>query len=199
MQEMCRLEWADVLSGQVDRHQNNYFVDIDLQGGHVQVTGIDNDACFGHAMLGPGLVGHVATGEVVDASALDREGFAEAIRGQGLNQINRPELIDEETYNRLQAIDERQYAANLRPHLRGDATALNSAMTRLNNAKVYAAELYAQGRVVSDWTSHKVDGKSLMRVYADQYNRERHRVGPENVNCAVNFFGRGLGYLIKKS
>jgi hypothetical protein len=194
MQEMCRLEWADVLSGQVDRHQNNYFVDIDLQGGRVQVTGIDNDACFGHAMLGPGVVEHVAGQGVVDVSTLDRKGFADAISGQGINQINRPELIDEETYYHLLAIDESQYADNLRPHLHGDTTALDSAMARLRSAKMYAANLHVQGRVVSDWTSHKVDGKNLRQVYADQFDRELQRVGPENVLRAVSFFGRDVRF-----
>jgi hypothetical protein len=198
MQEMCRLEWADLLSGQVDRHQDNYLVDIDLQSGRVQVTGIDNDACFGHAMLGPGVVAHVAEQKIVDSSTLNREEFAAAIRGQGLNQINRPELIDEETYYHLLAIDEREYALNLWPHLRADREALNSAMARLKSAKEYAVNLHVQGRLVSDWTSHTVDGRSLMQVYADQHNREYRRVGPENVHRAVSFFGRCMGYLIRK-
>ena len=52
--ELCRLEWLDLLSGQVDRHPDNYMVDIDALSGNVRVTGIDNDAAFGSAMVGVG-------------------------------------------------------------------------------------------------------------------------------------------------
>ncbi len=44
-QELCKLEWADILSGQVDRHNQNLLIDIN-QEGEVQVTGIDNDFAF---------------------------------------------------------------------------------------------------------------------------------------------------------
>ena len=50
--ELCRLEWADLLSGQGDRHGMNYLVDINPEDGSVTVTGIDNDASFGERMVG---------------------------------------------------------------------------------------------------------------------------------------------------
>lgn len=52
MRELNRLEWADVLSGQVDRHRDNYLVHINPATGDVRVTGIDNDASFGTRKLG---------------------------------------------------------------------------------------------------------------------------------------------------
>ena len=42
MRELNRLEWADALSGQADRHYQNYLVDINPETGAVKVTGIDN-------------------------------------------------------------------------------------------------------------------------------------------------------------
>ena len=41
----CELAWNDLITGQGDRHAENYFVDTDLDGKAV-VTGIDNDMCF---------------------------------------------------------------------------------------------------------------------------------------------------------
>ena len=40
------LQWLDLLSGQGDRHGNNYKVWIDYEGKKVAVTGIDNDMCM---------------------------------------------------------------------------------------------------------------------------------------------------------
>ncbi len=42
---LTRLEWADALSGQVDRHAGNYMMDISPDG-EVKITGIDNDFSF---------------------------------------------------------------------------------------------------------------------------------------------------------
>ena len=45
LRQANRLEWCDLLTGQGDRHDNNYLVEVkpDLT---VTVTGIDNDQCF---------------------------------------------------------------------------------------------------------------------------------------------------------
>lgn len=52
MRELSKMEWADVLSGQVDRHGDNYLIDINPQTGAVKITGIDNDASFGTRKAG---------------------------------------------------------------------------------------------------------------------------------------------------
>lgn len=38
MRELSKMEWADVLSGQVDRHGDNYLIDINPQTGAVKIT-----------------------------------------------------------------------------------------------------------------------------------------------------------------
>ncbi len=43
--EIIKLQLLDHLTGQTDRHHNNYF--IHQEGSAVRVTGIDNDLCFG--------------------------------------------------------------------------------------------------------------------------------------------------------
>ena len=52
MRELSKREWADVRSGQVDRHGDNYLIDINPQTGAVKITGIDNDASFGTRKAG---------------------------------------------------------------------------------------------------------------------------------------------------
>ena len=54
MRKANRLEWFDIITGQGDRHGNNYLVGVD-KDGNLSLKGIDNDACFGKFMIGPGL------------------------------------------------------------------------------------------------------------------------------------------------
>ena len=50
--ELNRLHWLDLLTGQTDRHWDNYFVHIDVKTHKVTVKGIDNDACFSQYRTG---------------------------------------------------------------------------------------------------------------------------------------------------
>ena len=54
MRKLNRLEWFDLLTGQGDRHHNNYMLNVD-EDSNVSIKAIDNDACFGKFMIGPGL------------------------------------------------------------------------------------------------------------------------------------------------
>ena len=46
MRKANRLQWFDILTGQGDRHDSNYLVDIDKETLSVTVKGIDNDASY---------------------------------------------------------------------------------------------------------------------------------------------------------
>ena len=50
--ELNRLQWLDLVTGQADRHRNNYFVHIDVETHKVTVKGIDNDAGYSHYRTG---------------------------------------------------------------------------------------------------------------------------------------------------
>ena len=50
--ELNRLQWLDLVTGQADRHRNNYFVHIDVKTHKVTVKGIDNDAGFSQYRTG---------------------------------------------------------------------------------------------------------------------------------------------------
>lgn len=47
MRQSNRLLWFDILTGQGDRHNDNYLVDIDKDTLEVTIKGIDNDASYG--------------------------------------------------------------------------------------------------------------------------------------------------------
>lgn len=50
--KLNRLRWLDLITGQGDRHWNNYFVHIDKNTLEVTVKGIDNDASFSSRQIG---------------------------------------------------------------------------------------------------------------------------------------------------
>ncbi len=45
-QKANRLAWLDLITGQLDRHGNNYFISVDEQTGAVDLKAIDNDFAF---------------------------------------------------------------------------------------------------------------------------------------------------------
>jgi hypothetical protein len=182
--ELCRLEWADLLSGQVDRHGDNYLVNIDKESGAVQVTGIDNDASFGQALVGPGridlskLADRRRIDEIVNTYRLPthsgildlhspdaslQEGMAKVTEALGLNQVTKPILIDQTTFDKLTRINEADYEDTLRQNLKDDG-AVAAAMWRLAEAKQLAVQLMCEGRVIADWSG---DNDKVERAFTE--------------------------------
>ena len=184
MRELSKMEWADVLSGQVDRHGDNYLIDINPQTGAVKITGIDNDASFGTRKRGMAVVdlssptprqqkfldllqsrGYVIPRDGrIDLSTFPEDLLIETRQQFGFNQLFWPTLIDRDTFNRLTALKEEDYRAMLAPCM--DAAAVDAAVDRLKEAKAYATELARDGRVVDDWAA-----PGIKETYA------RHKVG----------------------
>ena len=50
--ELNRLQWLDLVTGQADRHCNNYFFHVDVKTHKVTVKGIDNDAGYSQYRTG---------------------------------------------------------------------------------------------------------------------------------------------------
>ena len=164
--ELCNLEWADLLSGQTDRHSDNYLVDINPETGAVRVTGIDNDASFGTAMVGAGKIDlskltpapTLSPGRSPIVNFKDRPTERDVTTMWstiGLNQMSVPQFIDRHTYTALMAIDRDAYAATLRRNL--DEPAVQAALSRLDSAKELALELHHSGKVVDTWGSSQVN------------------------------------------
>jgi hypothetical protein len=134
MQEQLNgLEWTDMLTGQVDRHSANYFIDI--QGDNVKVTGIDNDFCFGK----------------------EQKGLLKLKPEIGVTSVGQPQLIDKKTYDRLVALD---FDRDTLPKLTGLLTAEEIAASKLRFKAVqdHAAELQGAGLVVDNWATWRSPG-----------------------------------------
>ena len=52
MRELNRLQWLDLVTGQADRHSDNYFIHVDRETLKVTVKGIDNDAGYSQYRTG---------------------------------------------------------------------------------------------------------------------------------------------------
>ena len=63
--QLNRLMWLDIITGQGDRHWNNYFVHIDENTREVTVKGIDNDASF--SAIRVGVQKYVVKGDIAQA------------------------------------------------------------------------------------------------------------------------------------
>ncbi len=169
MREMCKLEWADALSGQVDRHQENYLVDVDPTTGAVKITGIDNDASFGQNNLGMGRVNVInidfkklTQAQVpyslrrpdVDLLSLDDAPLATLRNVLGFNQLFKPQHIDAATHSKLMELNNPAAKEAYRAGLQGlmSPEMVDAAMTRLDAAISHAQMLESKGRVVTDWS-----------------------------------------------
>lgn len=174
MQELNKLEWADILSGQVDRHGDNYLVSIDADTGAVKVTGIDNDASFGSRKIGmnkidltgakPKIVQKLQDANlpineqnVVDTSRADDKQIEALREAFGFNQLLVPARIDKGTFDKLMAVDEEAYRQKLSACLDNDA--VNAAVSRLQDAKQHAQKLALDGKVVADWSDPAVSAE----------------------------------------
>ena len=51
-QKLNKLQWLDIITGQEDRHWNNYFINVDKNTYDVTVKAIDNDASFSAKQIG---------------------------------------------------------------------------------------------------------------------------------------------------
>lgn len=127
IREMTKLQLLDHLTGQGDRHNNNYFVDV-RPDGSVKVTGIDNDQCFGKNLKDPAGIRWTGTADCV-------------FRGTDL-----PPVVDTEmatAINKLAPDDLRQMLGD---KLSQDE--VNASIQRLDGMKKHIAGLESQGRII---------------------------------------------------
>lgn len=212
MRECCRMEWADLLSGQVDRHCQNYLLHIDAETGAVKITGIDNDGSFSKKKIGMtkvdvsslrdedrqrlsnvGLLPQMQSDgrHAVDAPHPDQKQLAALRSIFGFNQFFRPSHIDRETFIRITELDESEYRRSLAPYM--DRSAADAAVLRLQDAKAHAIDLAAQGRVVDDWAASS-DGKTntvfqqIRNSAPPRTDSDGHRLW----NYHAGFFARDL-------
>lgn len=129
LEQLNRLEWTDMGTGELDRHRGNIFIDI--QGDQVKVTGVDNEFCFGDNQ-----------DKLVDGSRASSPGPAR--------------LIDAKLYGRLMDGD---LDAALLSKLSGLLTGKAIAATRDRfEAMRQRARSLSPDYVVADWRTWRTPG-----------------------------------------
>ncbi len=157
--ELTKLEWIDALTGQVDRHEENYLFAFDPISFQAKITGIDNDASFSKGMIGVGKAETTSLGvtTVTDFSDELQPNEINKLRGVfGFNQIFKPLFISQDIYDKLHEIDEDDYKRLLTERI--GKTEVDSAILRLRDAKQYAHTLKVDGLCFAEheWNSPKL-------------------------------------------
>ncbi len=152
--ELTKLEWADALTGQVDRHRGNYLFAFDPKTCQVKITGIDNDASFSKEMVGLSKMHMAGKEEVTDLAKPKNLRQCLVLNGlRGVNQMFKPLYITEETHDALLNLTTEEYRELLQDRVPEEE--MESAIKRLDEAKEHAAALKKEGKCLSDadWNS----------------------------------------------
>lgn len=161
--EVTRLQLLDHLTGQVDRHAGNYFIDAGSCHS-AKVTGIDNDQAFGKNLSKP------------DGFKYGKDSAHIGYRGTGL-----PPAVDRKTANAINAISSDDIRQMLGSKLSGSE--VRATISRHKGLMAHIADLSEQGRVIntrpwwhlglgkSKWDQPKV--QNLFTAENSYFGRER--------------------------
>lgn len=149
--ELTKLQWLDALTGQVDRHGQNYFVERSVDGLTVAVKGIDNDMAFG--------------AKLTNAHATSNAGFLEltgegGARDRGFKGGRLPDVVDRATFNALMDLTPDQVDQDCAGLLKPDEIAATKA--RLAQIQSHLGELVDNGGVLDTedgWNSPEVSAR----------------------------------------
>lgn len=128
--QLTMLQWLDALTGQADRHHNNYFVSVDGQG-QVVVKGIDNDVAFGA-----------------------KQTTATNWRPQYKRPGELPEVIDRATANALLALHQDPSALKQELEMALPPGEVDATLLRLDQIAQKVRQLVQDGKVIdnaADW------------------------------------------------
>lgn len=147
----AKLEWADLLTGQLDRSLNNMMIKFEVFGPPddpkivVELKGIDNDASFAEGYHSfKEIIDQ--EGNVYDAGAPDD--LKTLLRKQWVHSMRRPALLPLSVKSRIQDLDEEEYRREMAAYL--SPAALDSAVSRLRAMKKMCVEYEGNGLVVND-------------------------------------------------
>lgn len=146
------LQLLDIITGQVDRHPENYYVDD--QG---QVRAIDNDLSFGKKL------------RALAFRTFERLGF---LPNRGCLLVNPPPVMDHVQAEKILHLKEERLEEILGPHLTPEE--IDAAKERLRNLQSHVMGLYGQGKVYLDtqtWMEWRESDDGFKSEYADKLSR----------------------------
>ncbi|WCM89018.1 hypothetical protein [Acidovorax sp. NCPPB 3576] len=136
--EVTKLQLLDHLTGQVDRHPNNYFIHVG-SNGDVKVTGIDNDQCFGKDLLRPSDI--------------------RPLSGLPFHGTELPPVIDTAMASMIGGLGDDELHAMLDDKLSDEE--IEAAVSRLQGIRLHVDQLRRDGWVIAPdrWDSPEVQGR----------------------------------------
>ena len=190
MRQANRMMWFDILTGQGDRHNGNYLVEIDKETLAVSMKGIDNDASYG--ILRTGLktftlpAGSFVQSDFADnlykiaKSSGDREGFMEVVKSDPGIKFNDDESIE----INLDKVDNKQLVQGLLHYC---------GFKSVTAPEEIDAELYEK---LMSLSSDASDGGAERTAYLDSL-ATRLGAGSEQYTCAVNRLDEAIAHARK--
>jgi hypothetical protein len=149
------LEVLDYITGQIDRHPGNIFIDPETG----EVKGIDNDLCF---------------------PSLSREQMLAGLRDAGGKAVyNKPLFMHEDTARKIEALDPEQLRETLSAlkypgrgeHGKLSPEEVEGAVVRLVEMKEHVQDLRRTGHVVTEFTRETYD--EAVQHQKDSYAEQR--------------------------
>lgn len=157
-----KLQILDAISGQLDRHMGNYYVQTDKTGAVTGVTGIDLDMAFGKNMT--------TTGKVDDAHNF-----------KGL-----PEFIDKAMGDKILAVKE----GDIRDALTGllPEAEIAATLSRFKEVQQAVRDAAGSGRLRADWNAvTAVEGVSWAKSdQTNTYHQQAKDIRRDDIDAAAD-------------
>lgn len=154
--EVTKLQLLDHLTGQGDRHANNYFINIEPDG-RAKVMGIDNDQCFGQYLHNPASI-----------QQIPEDKWQKGFRGTGL-----PPVVDTEMERSINALTERDIRLMLGDKL--SEPEIKAALKRHEGVKEHIAQLRADNMIIEPAQWGDMDVQFLLNAENSYVGRDRDR------------------------
>ena len=172
--ELAKLEWADWLSGQLDRHENNLLVNVRVETApdgkkriFSEVKGIDNDTSFPEGRPGLTKFSLVEKKAPTDKDAYDMDNLEDAkyLTKLGMKSARMPSFLPRSVKNRIESLSNEDFRKQMEPYL--SEAAVKSAISRLEEMKARVSDYEKYGRIIED-TDNFTDEAAMKR--ADELN-----------------------------
>lgn len=136
-EELTKLQLLDHLTGQGDRHGNNYFIHFGADD-RAKIAGIDNDQCFGKNVTDPAGI-----------RAIDDDSDTWVLHGTEL-----PPVVDFRMAGTIYALTPQDIREMLADKLKPEE--IEAAIQRHQGVKAHIDHLHATGRIIdpADWGLH---------------------------------------------
>ena len=171
MRQLNSLQWLDIITGQLDRHSDNYFIHVDRQTHNVTVSGIDNDACYSKFRIGVGTFALDA-----DRSAQFYDELVKVLRNAGVrNPDNEAKRLLREDPSITQQGNNITVNA-----LKVTSKAIISALAETTGVKSIAVP----DKIDRDFYNHLMELKNNADARKAYLDSIRSRIGSENLAAA---------------